>query len=157
MLRRVAPMALRMPISRVRSVTETNMMFITPIAPTNSEMPVTSRPTSSTTPMTLLKVPTSVSSLLIEKSSGSAGRSRADRPHLADHLVLEVGERLPRGRLDRDVDILAPAVAAERLHVGGDRDEDLPVEVGTAEEAAALLLHDADHAELGAADPDATG
>ena len=30
----VAPMALRIPISRVRSVTETSMMFITPTPPT---------------------------------------------------------------------------------------------------------------------------
>src|SRR5437773_12447698 len=36
MLRRVAPTAFRMPISRVRSVTVTNMTFITPTAPTNS-------------------------------------------------------------------------------------------------------------------------
>ena len=34
MVRRVAPMALRTPISRVRSVTETSMMFITPTPPT---------------------------------------------------------------------------------------------------------------------------
>src|SRR5438477_117238 len=33
MSRLVAPMALRVPISRVRSVTETSMMFITPIPP----------------------------------------------------------------------------------------------------------------------------
>ena len=32
-------MALRMPISRVRSVTDTSMMFATPIPPTTSEMP----------------------------------------------------------------------------------------------------------------------
>jgi hypothetical protein len=32
----VAPMALRMPISRVRSVTETSMMFMTPTPPTMS-------------------------------------------------------------------------------------------------------------------------
>ena len=33
-----APSALRVPISRVRSVTETIMMFITPMPPTSSEM-----------------------------------------------------------------------------------------------------------------------
>ena len=33
-----APSALRRPISRMRSVTETNMMFITPMPPTSSEM-----------------------------------------------------------------------------------------------------------------------
>ena len=36
MLPRFAPMALRTPISRVRSVTLTSMMFITPIPPTIS-------------------------------------------------------------------------------------------------------------------------
>ena len=35
---RPAPMALRMPISRVRSVTVTSMMFITPIPPTSNEI-----------------------------------------------------------------------------------------------------------------------
>ena len=34
----VAPRALRSPISRTRSVTETSMMFITPIPPTSKEM-----------------------------------------------------------------------------------------------------------------------
>ena len=34
-------MALRIPISLVRSVTLTNMMFITPMPPTRSEMPAT--------------------------------------------------------------------------------------------------------------------
>jgi hypothetical protein len=38
---RRAPTALRMPISRVRSVTLTSMMFMTPIPPTSSEMAAT--------------------------------------------------------------------------------------------------------------------
>ena len=38
---RGAPMALRIPISRVRSVTVTSMMFITPIPPTSSEIAAT--------------------------------------------------------------------------------------------------------------------
>ena len=41
MSRGVAPIALRMPISRVRSVTETSMMFIIPMPPTTSEMTAT--------------------------------------------------------------------------------------------------------------------
>ena len=41
MSRRRAPMALRIPISRVRSVTLTSMMFMIPIPPTRSEMPAT--------------------------------------------------------------------------------------------------------------------
>ena len=35
----VAPSALRRPISRIRSVTDTSMMFITPMPPTSREMP----------------------------------------------------------------------------------------------------------------------
>ena len=34
----VAPMARRVPISRVRSVTDTNMIFMIPIPPTNSDI-----------------------------------------------------------------------------------------------------------------------
>ena len=37
-------MALRTPISRVRSATETNMMFMMPMPPTNSDRPVMNRP-----------------------------------------------------------------------------------------------------------------
>ena len=36
--RGVAPSALRRPISRIRSVTETSMMFMTPIPPTSREI-----------------------------------------------------------------------------------------------------------------------
>ena len=61
MTRRLAPIALRMPISLVRSVTETYMMFMTPIPPTKSEMVVITRPMATTTPMTLLNIPTSAS------------------------------------------------------------------------------------------------
>ena len=38
MVRSLAPSALRMPISRVRSVTDTSMMFMMPMPPTSSEM-----------------------------------------------------------------------------------------------------------------------
>ena len=38
MSRRLAPRALRTPISRVRSVTETSMMFMTPTPPTTRPM-----------------------------------------------------------------------------------------------------------------------
>ena len=39
MFPRAAPMALRMPISRVRSLTLTSMMFMMPMPPTSREMP----------------------------------------------------------------------------------------------------------------------
>src|SRR5665213_981586 len=49
MTRLRAPIAFRMPISRVRSVTVTSMMFITPIAPTRSD-------TAATQPKSAVKV-----------------------------------------------------------------------------------------------------
>ncbi len=42
MSRRFAPSALRMPISRVRSVTVMSMMFMMPMPPTTREMPAIS-------------------------------------------------------------------------------------------------------------------
>ena len=36
-----APIAIRKPISRIRSVTLTNMMFMTPIPPTTNDTPAT--------------------------------------------------------------------------------------------------------------------
>ena len=39
MLKRVAPSAMRMPISRVRSVTLTSMMFMMPMPPTRRLTP----------------------------------------------------------------------------------------------------------------------
>ena len=41
MSRMRAPVAMRTPISRVRSVTDTSMMFITPMPPTSSEIAAT--------------------------------------------------------------------------------------------------------------------
>ena len=51
-----APIAIRMPISRVRSVTETSMMFMIPMPPTTSETaatPPSSRSSSGVTPVTV--------------------------------------------------------------------------------------------------------
>src|SRR5213083_2425701 len=44
MVRRRAPSALRVPISRVRSFTLTNVIFMIPIAPTKSDRPVMKSP-----------------------------------------------------------------------------------------------------------------
>ena len=50
-----APIALRMPISRVLSVTETSMMFITPMPPTRSEIPAMVPRNSTNTAMIWLR------------------------------------------------------------------------------------------------------
>ena len=49
-----APSALRMPISRVRSVTLTSMMFITPMPPTSRLMPAMAAMMPVNIPVTLL-------------------------------------------------------------------------------------------------------
>ena len=72
-VRRFAPIALRTPISRVRSATDTNMMFIMPMPPTNNDSPVMSNPTMAITPATLLNDFTNCSWRLMAKSSGSPG------------------------------------------------------------------------------------
>ena len=76
MARRFAPMALRMPISRVRSATETNMMFMMPMPPTNSDRPVMNKPTAAIVPATRWKLLIKVSCWLMEKSSSSPGGTR---------------------------------------------------------------------------------
>ena len=48
-----APTAMRMPISRVRSVTETSMMFMMPTPPTTSEMPAIEASSSVMMPVTV--------------------------------------------------------------------------------------------------------
>ena len=59
-----APSDLRMPISRVRSVTETNMMFIMPMPPTSSEMPA--MPTSTMVIILVISVMESTISCMSE-------------------------------------------------------------------------------------------
>ncbi len=73
-------MAFRTPISRVRSATDTNMMFMIPMPPTNNESPVINKPTVPIVPATLLNTFTICSCWLMAKSSGSPGaRCRAFR------------------------------------------------------------------------------
>ena len=74
MSRRLAPTALRMPISRVRSVTLTSMMFMMPIPPTSREMPAIEPRKSVSTPVIWLKTATRSAWLMTEKSSSSRKR-----------------------------------------------------------------------------------
>ena len=65
--RRVAPRALRTPISRVRSVTEIIMMATTPTPPTMSPTLDSAIMTMKNAPVTLLKVSSSLSCVTIAK------------------------------------------------------------------------------------------
>src|SRR6185436_19114122 len=71
-----APTAMRMPISRVRSVTDTSMMFMTPIPPTMSD--TSAIDASSVVMVWVVEVNMLVISamLLVEKSSSSLGPRR---------------------------------------------------------------------------------
>ena len=76
MSRPLAPIDIRRPISRVRSVTETYMMFMMPMPPTSSEMPATAA--SRTVIMSVVEVSIDESSCCerIEKSSSSVALRR---------------------------------------------------------------------------------
>ena len=70
MSRRTAPMALRTPISRVRSVTETSMTFITPTPPTNRAMDEIRIMARVIPPVIARKLPISLSGVRRPKSFG---------------------------------------------------------------------------------------
>ena len=69
----VAPMALRIPISRVRSVTDTSMIFITPIPPTRSEMVATPARNIVIVPVTAVTDESISDMELIENGASSVG------------------------------------------------------------------------------------
>ena len=73
--RRVAPRALRTPISRVRSVTETIMIAMTPIPPTSRATLESTSITRKNAPVSLLNTSRIWSCVIRSKVSGSPGRS----------------------------------------------------------------------------------
>ena len=96
-----APIALRTPISRVRSVTETSMMFITPIPPISSPIEL-STTTASTTPKIMsLNCFTDVDLRLHRKIVGLVVRNVSPPAQHFAHLV-HSGIQLPRIRQDAD-------------------------------------------------------
>ncbi len=63
-----APSAMRMPISRVRSVTDTSMMFMIPTPPTTSEIAAMADSMAVIDPVTTFMMPAISAVLLISKS-----------------------------------------------------------------------------------------
>ena len=63
-----APTAMRIPISRVRSVTDTSMIFITPIPPTNKEITAINDSNSARERLVFCTVCMMLSRLLVKKS-----------------------------------------------------------------------------------------
>jgi hypothetical protein len=79
MLRFLAPMLLRIPISFVRSVTLTSMMFITPTPDARSAIALIANEPSATIPAILLKASISDSFENTSKSFGCSGSSPRTR------------------------------------------------------------------------------
>ena len=151
-----APTAMRSPISRVRSVTDTSMMFMMPMPPTSSEteaMAASSR--VSTFEDASCDCSTSVRLRMLKSSSwkvcsrcrwrsspriscSASGMARASRTLTA----MEPTERA-----------LAWLAAQHLLLGGAERDQDRVVLV-LAERGLALALQDADHREGDVLDPD---
>ncbi len=71
---RTAPSALRRPISRVRSVTETSMMFMTPTPPTSSAIEAISTMVAEMPSVTARRFPISMSGVMMPKSLGWSKR-----------------------------------------------------------------------------------
>jgi hypothetical protein len=67
---------MRMPISRVRSVTDTSMMFMTPMPPTTSETSATENSRLVTVSCVDVSMLVISAMLLVEKSSSSSGPRR---------------------------------------------------------------------------------
>ena len=76
MSRRLAPSALRTPISRVRSATATSMMFMITIEPTISPIAGSAMPARTRYPWILRQNASAESCVCSEKSSGTPGRRR---------------------------------------------------------------------------------
>ncbi len=79
-LPRVAPNALRIPISRVRSVTDTSIMFITPIPPTSKEI-------AAIPPNTLFNIPVKLS-ISFKNSCGSGTSNLPECSGFLLHLMI---------------------------------------------------------------------
>ena len=99
MLNRVAPSALRTPISRIRSVTETSMMFMTP-------MPPTTRLTLATPPSRTAKIAmdcccasTNCWGFMIMKSFAPPGRILCSRRITRSMSTMPVSSGMPSATL----------------------------------------------------------
>ena len=85
---RRAPMALRTPISRVRSVTDTSMMFMTPMPPTSRPMEEITTVTSTTMPMMSRNWLMMDSAVAMPKLSGARGFVAAHPPQHGGDFIL---------------------------------------------------------------------
>ena len=98
-----APTAMRRPISRMRSVTETSMMFMMPMPPTISEIVATAPSSSDISRVVAVRVATISEMLRTLKSSSSPGAILWRWRNSASTSVLHVGQVLGVGHGQRDL------------------------------------------------------
>ena len=141
---RVAPSALRTPISRVRSVTEIIMIATTPTPPT-------SRPIADSTIMTRKNIAEDLvvhlEQLVLRDDREVVVRARAQpvpRAHRRDRRRPCASSRVTSvARHDRDADVVRTTRCSERMRRLERHDGPRPVAAG---EEARLVVVDADHA-----------
>ena len=130
--RGVAPSALRSPISRMRSVTETSMMFMTPMPPTSSEMPATPPSRIVSVRSTDVAVEISDCSEVIVKSAFGRGRDPVELQEKVVRLLVGGCQVCRRTGLHRDgADRVACRPAEDALGARRDRDDDEVVGVAS--------------------------
>ena len=83
----LAPSALRTPISRVRSVTQTSMMFIMTMPPTTRAIEAKPSTTQAKSELNCFQISRKVSLVSRSKSSGLPGGDMASRAHHDPDLV----------------------------------------------------------------------
>ena len=145
---RRAPIAMRMPISRVRSVTETSMMFMMPMPPTSSEIAGDAHQQEGQRLLLRLRRRHELVGAADGEVVGATGgdvvpllKQRGDRRLRARHVV---------GVVNLHLDLADELRVAESLLRGAEGHVDHVVLVGRADRA--LRLQDADHLESLAVD-----
>ena len=109
----VAPIARRIPISLVRSVTLTSMTFMITMPPTTAEIELTMMKTAKNAELMLFHSAMKLSLVPMKKSSSAFGRDVAARAHDQAGLVLRILERQWTRRLHVDGDAGAGAAHAQ--------------------------------------------
>ena len=150
-----APMASRMPISRVRSVTDTSMMFMMPMPPTSRLTPATA---PSMPVMVVVALAMASAIWVMSRTSKLSSRVGRDAARLAQDRLDARPARREVGTPSRggDVDGVDVAVAGDAALEGGERHHDDIVLV-LAEARRALALKHADDLAAHAVDADRSG
>ena len=150
MVRRRAPSALRMPISRVRSVTVTIMMLVMPMPPTSRLMPATAPSSTVNVLAVSVRVDSSSAWLRIRNGSLAVFVTLSWVFRIAVTSFWACVDAVGAGGLHDD--LAQRAVPGQRRPHRADRgDRDI---VRILEAGGALVGEHADHGEQGAADGD---